>query len=167
MVTPKIDADWKRFEALYDAEVDLVYGFLIARCGDAVLAEDLTAETFAAAVRHYRGGRADEVTGGWLTTVARRRLVDHWRNADARRRRLVRMKSERVVDPVSHDLDDDVVLDALSTLPERQRIALGLRYLDDLAVSEVAEAMGLPYGTTESLLARARRSFSTAYEEMT
>lgn len=36
--------------ALYDTALPQVYGYLLARCGDRALAEDLTSETFLAAV---------------------------------------------------------------------------------------------------------------------
>jgi len=64
-----------------------------------------------------------------------------------------------------HEIDDTRVLAALRSLPHRQRTALLLRYLDEVSVSEVAEAIDTSYAGAESVLARARRSFVTAYEE--
>src|SRR5438045_2173455 len=65
-----------------------VYGYLVARCGSVWTAEDLTSETFMAAVSALRRGAIEEVTVPWLMVVARRRLVDHWRRAARERRRL-------------------------------------------------------------------------------
>ena len=48
--------------SLYDRALPEVYGYLLSRCGQRVLAEDLTAETFLAAVRA-------EADGGGPTTV--------------------------------------------------------------------------------------------------
>jgi RNA polymerase sigma-70 factor (ECF subfamily) len=45
---------------------------------------------------------------------------------------------------------------ALADLPERQRIALALRYVHDLSEEEVAEALGCRPGTAASLLSRGR-----------
>lgn len=45
---------------------------------------------------------------------------------------------------------------ALEALPEKQRIALALRYVHDLSESEIAEAMECRPGTVGSLLSRAR-----------
>ncbi|MFD0665225.1 RNA polymerase sigma factor [Thermocatellispora tengchongensis] len=42
---------------LYDEALPQVYGYLLARCGQRALAEDLTAETFLAAVEAARRGR--------------------------------------------------------------------------------------------------------------
>lgn len=149
-------------ERLYDREVATVHGFLLARCGSAATAEDLTAEVFVDAARRFGEGRGREVTTGWLITVAKRRLIDHWRWADRERQRLDRVRREpRRAGPDDHD---ERVLRALRSLSERQRIALTLRYLDDLSVSEVADTMEIEYSTAESLLARARRSFARAFE---
>ena len=55
------------------------------------------------------------------------------------------------------ELPDELgrVWQAMHTLPERQRVALVLRYWLDLPVSETAEAMGCPTGTVKSLVHRA------------
>ncbi len=155
--------------ALYLTEVGPVYGFLLARCGDRDLAEDLTAETFANAADRFAAGRGTEVTAAWLMTVARRRLVDHWRRAASQRNRWERFGRQTLrlleVEPSgadSHD-EDERVLAALSALPERQRGALTMRYIDEMSVSEVADSLELTYQAAESLLARARRSFGVAY----
>src|SRR2546421_9655546 len=41
----------KQVLALYDRALPEVYGYLLHRCGDTTVAEDLTSETFLAAVR--------------------------------------------------------------------------------------------------------------------
>ena len=61
------------------------------------------------------------------------------------------------------ELEEAVNL-ALNSLSQRYRAALILRYLDDLSVSEVGEAMELSYKATESVLSRARVAFAKAYE---
>jgi RNA polymerase sigma-70 factor, ECF subfamily len=61
--------------ALYDRALPQVYGYLASRCGDQVVAEDLTSETFLAAA----GGSDVPLTVAWLIGIARHKLVDHWR----------------------------------------------------------------------------------------
>lgn len=152
-------------EQLYEREVAAVHGFLLARCGSIMLAEDLTAEVFTNAARRFAEGRGGEVSGAWLMSVARRRLIDHWRRADSQRRRVEKLRNERApLDTV--DLEDERILAALESLSGRQRAVLTLRYLDEYSVSEVADEIGVGYRAAESLLARARRSFEHAYEEM-
>lgn len=101
---------------------------------------------------------------GWLITVARRRLIDHWRRESRQDRRLQRLLGTFEEAPPSGAAEDHLdVLEALRRLPERQRAALTLRYLDDLSVRDVALALECSYDAAESLLARARRDFAAAY----
>src|SRR5258707_15875251 len=74
--------------ALYNRALPQVYGYLLPRCGSAVLAEDLTAETFMAAVAAAKRDCPPELTGAWLVGVARPKLADHWRRTGPARRRL-------------------------------------------------------------------------------
>lgn len=151
-------------ERLYEREVATVHGFLRVRCGSTAVAEDLTAEVFVNAAQRFAQGRGDEITTGWLITVARRRLVDHWRRSERQSEKVRRLRRERPSGAV--EIDDDRMTAALNSLADRQRAALVLRYLDDFSVSEVADALEVGYRTAESLLARARRSFERAYEEL-
>ena len=74
--------------AIYDVAVDQVYRYHRTRCGHRQLAEDLTAETFLAAVGQVQTDRVDDVTVAWLIGIARHKLVDHWRRLDRQPRRL-------------------------------------------------------------------------------
>jgi RNA polymerase sigma-70 factor (ECF subfamily) len=56
-------------------------------------------------------------------------------------------------------------LAALQALRGQHRLALVLRYLDDLSVAEVARLLGKSVRATESLLVRARAALRAAYEE--
>ncbi len=46
------------------------------------------------------------------------------------------------------------LLDALATLNERQRVAIVLRYYEDLSEADIADAIGCRPGTVKSLLSR-------------
>jgi RNA polymerase sigma-70 factor (ECF subfamily) len=117
---------------LYDRALPQVYGYLLPRCGSAVLAEDLTADTFMAAVAAARRDRPPELTVAWLVGVARHKLVDHWRRTDVERRKLgmIDCHAEPVDDPWEAQLDVAAAHAALSRLNAHQRAALTLRYLD-------------------------------------
>jgi RNA polymerase sigma-70 factor (ECF subfamily) len=153
--------------ALYDGALSQVYGYLLPRCGSTAVAEDLTAETFLAAVDALEGGTAPAPTVAWLIGVARHKLVDHWRRAGREQRKLV------MVAATSHDVDDpwpavvdcDAAHAALVQLSAQHRTALVLRYLDGLSVAEVAGLVGRSLRATETLLARARAALRDVYLE--
>jgi RNA polymerase sigma-70 factor (ECF subfamily) len=151
-------------ELLYETEVARVHGYLVTRCGSRQLAEDVTGEVFLNAAQRFAQGRQAEVTTAWLMSVAKRRLIDHWRRADSQRRRIEKLRLERGAHSAL-DLEDERVFAALESLSDRQRAALTLRYLDEHSVSEVADALDVSYQAAESLLARGRQSFERAYGE--
>lgn len=154
--------------AVLDAELGNVYTFILRRCGDRALAEDLTSDVILRAVRETKRARS-VVTPAWLTTVARNRLVDHWRSKAREDRRLGLAWSNPDSDEWADDgtpLEPEVVNQAMRRLPPDHQAVLSLRYLDDLSVPEVAAALGRSVHATESLLARARRAFRTSYVEL-
>jgi RNA polymerase sigma-70 factor (ECF subfamily) len=154
--------DEDAFRAWYDGALPRVYRYLLARTGDESLAEELTQQTFIEAIRNSRqfAGRSDLVT--WLIAIARRKLVDHYRKAGADHRRSIRLADQpsNSGPPAETRL---AVLDALGQLAPDQRLALTYRYLDQLPVREIAEALGRTESATESLLSRARDAFREAY----
>uniref|UniRef100_UPI0035CC0791 RNA polymerase sigma factor n=1 Tax=uncultured Mycobacterium sp. TaxID=171292 RepID=UPI0035CC0791 len=64
---------------LYDQALPLVYGYFVRRCGDRGTAEDLTSETFLAAMDAARKDDPPPIAVPWLLGVARHKLADHYR----------------------------------------------------------------------------------------
>lgn len=151
--------------AMYDDALPQVYGYLLHRCGDEGTAEDLTSETFMAAVDSVQRGRIPDLTVAWLIGVARHKLVDHWRRRERDERRLQAVASEAAEpeDEWEQEVDAVVAREVLSTLGPHHRAALTLRYLDGLPVPEVAGHLGRTIHATEALLVRARKAFREEY----
>jgi RNA polymerase sigma-70 factor (ECF subfamily) len=154
--------------ALYDRALPHVYGYLAARVRDRALAEDLTAETFLAAVHAVNERKVSELSVAWLVTVARNKLVDHWRRTarDERTLQLAREIEPTVVeDDVEARFDRQRTREVLATLGPHHRAALTLRYVDGLSVPDVARHLDRTVHATEALLVRARRAFRARYDE--
>lgn len=157
--------------ARYDEALPHVYGYLLARCGDRALAEDLTAETFLAAVVAVRapdrGPAAQAPTVPWLIGVARHKLADHWRRLAREERglRLLDSGAEHCDDPWDETVDAIRARAVLAGLGPHHRAALTLRYVDGLPVGEVADCLGRTVHATEALLVRARAAFRRNYRE--
>jgi RNA polymerase sigma-70 factor (ECF subfamily) len=161
--------DGEELMALYRSALPEVYGFLLARCGDRALAEDLTADTFMSAVSAVRSATVDTITTGWLIVVARRRLVDHWRRQEIEQRRLRLVPAgagEDLDEPWTDDIDRGTAMTVLAELSPQHRAVLTLKYLDGLSVREVAALVGRSVHATEGLLQRARTALRDAYEEV-
>jgi len=155
---------FQRLRAMYPEALPEVYGYLRHRSGDPALAEDLAAETFLQAARSLRDGTTAVVTTGWLVTVARHKLIDHWRGQSRTERALRAVEGEGRADDWDERLDGMLAMDTLRSLRAQHRAALTLRYVDDMPVAEVAEQLGRTVHATEALLVRARAAFRRAYE---
>lgn len=166
-------ADDTAFERWYRRTLPRVYSYLVSRGGgDVALAEELTQQTFVAALdqRSRFDGRSDTVT--WLCGIARHKLADHFRALERQERRQRRMEVREIEvgqgRRIQPDLEDrTIIVEALRSLPVSQRAVLVFVVLDDLPVAEAARLMGKSRGATESLLFRARDSFRRAYGEET
>ena len=109
--------------------------------------------------------KVPDLTIAWLVTVARNKLVDHWR-----RRTHDRNVSSRPTSPTTRSttismqhFDRMRAREVLRELGAHHRAALTLRYLDGLSVPEVADQLGRTVHATEALLVRARNAFRIRY----
>ena len=151
--------------ALYDEALPSVYGYFARRCGDRGTAEDLTSETFLAAMDAARKQTPPPLTVPWLIGVARHKLADHYRRRHDRFSVPVAELPEPVepADEWDGELDRIVAEQVLARLTEQHRTVLALRYMDDCSVPECAELIGRTVHATEALLVRARRAFRAQY----
>jgi RNA polymerase sigma-70 factor (ECF subfamily) len=130
------------------------------------MGDDLAAETWLAAARNLATFRGDETAfRGWLFTIARRRLVQHWR--DNARRPATPSDPETLTDRPAGDDPAAEGLAAVSAreaaraiaaaLPPDQADVVLLRMLAGLDVDQVAEILGKRPGTVRVLQHKALR----------
>lgn len=150
--------------ACYDDALPAVYGYVLRRCSDRRVAEDVTSETFLAAMDTVRRDGDTVPTVAWLIGVARHKLADHWRGMH-RTPEPVEEVPDVGVDEWDVHLDRMVAHYTLAQLSPLHRSALTLRYVDDLPVADCAEILDRTVGATEALLTRAKRAFRDAYPD--
>jgi RNA polymerase sigma factor (sigma-70 family) len=131
------------FQAFLDAERGVVWRYLVSTVG-AAEADDCFQETFVAALRAYPRLRAGSDLRAWVLTIAHRKALDALR-ARARRAQPVAdvaaIDSRRTV-PAGAGESDGELWRAVGALPARQRSAVVLRYVADLAHRDIASAIG-------------------------
>jgi RNA polymerase sigma-70 factor (ECF subfamily) len=149
------------FDRVYSEHAQAVYAFLAYRTGDRILAQDLLADTFEAALRARRlfdRTRGSERT--WLMSIALNRLRDHARRRSAEARAYERVSAGEPPGP-GHGLeavaDRDYIMRALAVLSEEERECLALRFGADLTLKEIAAALGVPESTVEGRVYRGLR----------
>jgi RNA polymerase sigma factor (sigma-70 family) len=121
------------FASLVEEHRAAVWGYLVATAGPAA-APDLLQDTLLSALRAYPQVRDASNLRSWLLSVAHSRLVDGAR-AKARRPEVLGEVPER---GVTHAPVDDELWTAVAQLPEKQRHAVVLRFVGDLAYAEIA-----------------------------
>jgi RNA polymerase sigma-70 factor (ECF subfamily) len=157
---------WGGFADSYRSTMPVIYRYLYrGTAGDVQLAEELTQATFEIAVRAFAQGHLDALEPAWLHTVARSRLIDHYRRAKREKATLTLIASRGHDVELPGEPSAAEAHAALQVLSGRYRLALVLRYLDDLSVGEVARLLGRSVRATESLLSRARSALRAAYQE--
>ena len=141
------------FEPWYLRRHPLVIGTLVAMCGDADAAADATDEAFSRALGHW--GRVSQMASpdAWVTTVAVNELKRRLRRRSTEAR-LLRRRQGRPSESAP-DANPEVWA-AVRELPERQRLAVVLRYVGDFDEAHVAEVMGVARGTVAATLHAAR-----------
>lgn len=123
--------------------------------GDRALAEDLTQDTFLRVLRTIRQYRASRPFKPWLYAIALNVARDHFKRADTRH---TDSATDDVLDDIAAPREDELDFDArqvvaaITALPEHQRVAILLRYYQDLSLAEIAEALNIPIGTVKSRL---------------
>ena len=132
------------------------------------VAEDLTQEVWLSAGRGLGSFEGDEQQfRTWLFTVARRRLVDHWR-ATGRRVNEVYDEVEPAAmdgDPSARLVGDAAIAELTAGLTDEQREVITLRVVGDLSVDEVAEIIGKSPGAVRVIQHRAIRKAAARLDE--
>ncbi len=139
------------FERWYYAEHERLVAALIWVAGDPEIARDAADEAFARALLHWRRVGAMASPGGWTYKVALNVLRRSMRRATHERRLFDQHRPDAAMSAPAGE-----IWAVVRGLPERQRVAIVLRYLLDLPEREVARVMGVAPGTAASTLAAAR-----------
>lgn len=158
--------------AAWRAESARLVGALTRMTRDVDLAEDLAQDALVAALEQWPSSGVPENPGAWLMTTAKRRGVDHFRRADALRRKVAELghasagEEEQMPDldaQVDH-IEDDVLrlmfLTCHPSLTAESRAALTLRLVGGLTTAEIARGFLTTESTMGQRISRAKRTLA-------
>lgn len=151
------------FQDLYEKYAPAVRRFVLFLCGDAMMADDITSDTFMRAWLAQERIRQPTVKS-YLFTIARNAYHDVQRR-EWRRTPLDEGKPDEGIGMHAHlEQKEEVkaVMAALKELPEIDRTILLMRTLDDMPYDEIAAALEIPVTTAKVKVHRARAKLMEA-----
>lgn len=133
----------------------MVYSMAWHHLRDLSLAEDVAQEVFLRAHRHIGRFESRTHAARWLRKVTARLCIDHLRSRPGRFLDLA-----SVAEPAAEEATGDPVVSQrlqamVGALPAKARMAIILRYQEDLDPAEIAEILEEPLNTVKSRLNRA------------
>jgi RNA polymerase sigma-70 factor, ECF subfamily len=180
LVRSAVGGDDGAFHALVDRHARSLFRTALALSRNRDDAEDLTQETLVAAYKGLKNFAGRSSVKTWLTTIMTRQAYKVWRRAkrgggspvsiDARPRddgpRPIKV-DDAMVSPSATPLVENRldVMEILRRLTDPHREVLVLREIQGLSYEEIAAVLGVPRGTVESRLFRARAEFRERYDQ--
>lgn len=167
---PLAEAQRTAFAQVYEEHAQALYRYLLARVGRGELAEELTAQTFLAALQSFSAYRGTGTRLAWLIGIARRKAADEYR----RRRRERPLDEASTLASSDADSPDRIVLGRLAgervlallqrSTPDR-REAVSMRLFAGLTARETAALMGKSEAAVKMLVHRALRELQAGLSQ--
>lgn len=150
--------DPEAFTELYQRYLKQVFRFLLARVGNTQDAEDLTTQTFMAALQGIGRYQGQGTFAAWLMGIARRKAADHFRSHSP-----ATLLLEETIDDAMPSVEEvaerniqlDQVMQGIRHLTPERAEALTLRMFAGLSAAETGALMGKSEDAVHALVSRA------------
>ncbi len=136
-------------ERVYRSRYGTFLRVAVAILRDERLAEEAVHDGFVRALRHSKGFDARGSVEGWIWRI----VVNEAHRRGASERRHTVERSTAVAEPATTSQAPEGTIEGLvAALPERQRLAVFLRYYADLDYQTIGEIVGVKPGTVAATL---------------
>jgi RNA polymerase sigma-70 factor (ECF subfamily) len=161
-----VSTDRKSFLALYDATYPKIFQYIIHRCSNYTLAQDLTSETYLKALTHIDqyAPQPDKPFIAWLYRIAANELNMYFRKQKKYTFTSIEEFPELGDVPVpphekgTHvdaNLSYALVQHAVQSMEPIDQTIISLRFFEDKTIAEIADVVETREGTVKSRLSRA------------
>lgn len=157
------------FAALYRRYVDRIYRYVYSRVGRKTDAEDLAALVFTEALEGLDRYREQGAFSAWLFTIARRRVIDHYR------RERPTLPLDEALDSVSKRPNPlarvvqaerlELLAELVERLDEEKQELLRLRFAGELTYREIGDLVGRSEAAVKMAVHRLLRQLEEAWED--
>lgn len=148
-----------------------IFRLALSIVGDPADANEITQETFIAAIRSLPSYQEKQSFQAWLYTIALNHSRSHLRKRKALERlrttltSIFRIETEKQVSPEETMIQSEKesqLWNSLNQLDERHRTVVVLRYFHELSIAEISEILSVNEGTIHSRLHSAREKLRDA-----
>jgi RNA polymerase sigma-70 factor (sigma-E family) len=155
-LTERIEVAPDRIEDLYVRHGPAAFRLAFLLTGDARAAEDAVQDAFVQVIGRLGNLRTGLAFEAYLRTTVINIVRSRWRRAAIMRKYRVFEEASAAAIPASDSaiVDRLMVWNAIQQLPPRQRVAIVLRFYEDLAEDDIASIMRCRPGTARSLISR-------------
>ena len=162
--------DNRAFQKLMDKYHDAIFNFIYRMVRDREQVEDLTQEAFIKAFASLRSFNEEYAFSTWLYKIATNNSIYY-----IRKKKLQMFSIDKPIESKdsdfsfelpddSYEADRELITDqrasmlnaAIDQLPEKYRIVIRLRHVEERSYGEIARALKLPIGTVKAHIFRAR-----------
>lgn len=161
-------SDPAAFGALYDSYVQPLFRYLYSRTGVLPVAEDITSQTFLAALEGIARYRHDGHFSAWLFTIARRKTADYFRQQKGQvpldETHQGKVDSDLLQNTIRTE-KVDALAKLISVLSEDERELISLRYVAALKFREIASILGRSEDAVKKSLYRLLARLKSQLEE--
>lgn len=155
------------FEDLVREHERMVFSIAYYFLHNAAAAEEVGQDVFLELFRRFGTIESRAHATFWLRRVACHRSIDY-----ARRHKIAasEVSWEQLPEPSQPAAESDPMMgrrlrQLVAALPEKMRMVVILRYQEDAALEEIAQAMGIPLNTVKSTLHRAHAMLRSKVEQ--
>ncbi|MDD2485927.1 MAG: sigma-70 family RNA polymerase sigma factor [bacterium] len=163
LVERTLQGDKEAFGQLVIKHETMVFNLAYRMVGSREEAADMAQEAFLRAYRSLHTYKAEFKFSTWVCRIASHACIDY-----LRRQRVHAVSAEDLErlagdggEPSPHEKYEQsetagIIQQAIASLPEKYRVAILLRYIEDMTYEDIALALDMPLGTVKTHLRRAR-----------
>jgi RNA polymerase sigma-70 factor (ECF subfamily) len=165
-------AQAEAFETFFRQYESRIAGYLWRMLGDEQAANDLSQETFLRAWEHFAEISTYPAPASWLFRVATNLALTYLRRRSAPVGAAMPLTDDLAdiesisCDPIAQVDERDEVMQALLSLPAKQRALLVLRGVYGLTTEEAGRALGISLMAARKMLSRAHQQFRDSYQRV-
>jgi RNA polymerase sigma factor (sigma-70 family) len=170
LIASALKGDNRSYDRLMAKYHDAIFNFIFRMIHEREQVEDLTQEAFIKAFGSLKNFNEEYAFSTWLYKIATNNTIDF-----IRKKKLQMFSIDKPVESrdseYTFELPDDtyepdkemisdqrstMLRDAIAQLPEKYRLVIQLRHVEERSYEEIAKEIGVPIGTVKAHIFRAR-----------